>query len=304
MGMDVYFVGITSQTEVGGLGRLSGPLVRPAWQVYPTRLQLAKFAMPLLDALADDAHVVEITSGAVLGRYGISQELSVGMEIIAGPNFRVQQLAAVVFRLARDAGQRDAFVARVLPADEWSDNARPGFTVLFKEPQRIGTLQRLRDEISTCEGDGWPIDGFTSIPVRSGVISAGVTSDPSVGLVAGLRYIFMPEISVRWDRNLRTHLISDEDATDIILLDQSAKIGRLCRKLEADQMIERAWLNWFDVIVGGIEDYDDLISRLLSPEAATNDASMSRKPFSELLGLTNSCVLARRLEFLSSKRHD
>jgi len=283
---DIYFVGITRQTEVGGLSRLNGSVVKPAWSVYPTRRQLAEFSAPLLAALADDDHVVEIASGAVLGRYGGSQELSVGLEIVAGPHFAVERVAATVFRLARDAYQQDAFVARVLPADEWADNTRPGFTVTFKAPQRIGGLQRLREEIYRFRGEGWPIDGYTSIPAGG----------DSVGLVCGLRYIFLPEISIRWDHDLRRQLTSADDAMDIILLDQSAKIGRLCRALEADPVVERAWLNWFDVIVGGLEDYDDLIARLLAAEPVSGDeTSMSRKQFSELLGLTNQGVLDQRL---------
>ncbi|MEI6558436.1 MAG: hypothetical protein WCO00_08490 [Rhodospirillaceae bacterium] len=287
MDNDVYFVGITRQTETGGLGRLRTPVVVPAWQVYPTRRQLADFAAPLLAILAEDDQVVEITSGAVLGRYGVSQELSVGLEIVAGPHFAVEQVAATVFRLARDAVQQDAFIARVLPPDEWADNTRPGLTLTFRTPQRIGALQRLRDRINGFAGDGWPIDGFTTIPATG----------ESVGLVSGLRYIFLPEISIRWDLALRRQLTGTEDAMDIILLDQSAKIGRLTRALEDEPMIERAWLNWFDVIVGGLEDYDDLIARLQAAEPASGDeTSMSRKQFSELLGLTNQSVLTQRLK--------
>ena len=291
MDNDVYFVGITRQTEAGGLGRLRAKVVVPAWRVYPTRRQLAEFAAPLLEILADDDHVVEITSGAVLGRYGASQELSVGLEVIAGQHFAVEQVAATVFRLARDAEQQDAFIARVLPADEWADNTRPGLTVTFKTPQRIGALQPLRDRINRFEGDGWPIDGFTTIPA---------TGD-SVGQVSGLRYIFLPEISIRWDMALRRRLAEAEDAMDIILLDQSTKIGRLCRALQDEKMIERAWLNWFDVIVGGLEDYDQLIARLLAAEPLAGDeTSMARKQFSELLGLTNQSVLEQRLAALET----
>jgi hypothetical protein len=290
MDHDVYFVGITRQTEVGGLSRLNGSVVKPAWSVYPTRRELALFAAPLLRTLAEDVHVLSISSGAVLGRYGISQELSVGLEVVAASHFKVEQVAATVFRLARDAEQQDAFVARVLPPTEWADNTRPGFTILFESPQRIGTLQRLRREISNHDGDGWPIDGFTTIPA----------DDESVGLVIGLRYIFMPEISIRWDHELRRQLSAADDAMDIILLDQSTKIGRLCRRLEQDPLIKRAWLNWFDVIVGGIEDYDDLIARLLAVDPVPDETSMSAKQFSELLGLTNQNVLEQRLRVLGA----
>ena len=291
MDNDVYFVGITRQTETGGLGRLRAKVVMPAWQVYPTRRQLADFAAPLLEVLAEDDHVVEIASGAVLGRYGASQELSVGLEIVAGPHFAVEQVAATVFHLAREAAQQDAFIARVLPADEWADNTRPGLTVTFKTPQRIGALQPLRDRINGFEGDGWPVDGFTTIPAVG----------ERVGLVSGLRYIFLPEISIRWDLALRRQLAEAEDAMDIILLDQSTKIGRLCRALRDEEMVERAWLNWFDVIVGGLEDYGGLIDRLRAADPVAGDeTSMARKQFSELLGLTNQSVLEQRLRLIEA----
>jgi len=291
MDLDHYFVGITRQREIGGIGRLNTRVVKPAHAVYPTGRQLLEFSQPMVELLTAEAAVSHCFRGAVLGRYGGSQELSVGLEIGAGPAFPVARFAGQLFELARQAEQQDAFVARVLPPDEWADNTRPGLTVLFRQPQRIGALRQLTQRITDFPGDGWPIDGFTTIPVEDG----------SVGWVTGFRYLFLPEISIRWDAGLRRHLAAEDDAMDIILLDQATKLGRLCLALAEEPMVERAWRSWFDVIVGGIEDYRGMIESLERTSAADQiaaETSMSRKPFSELLGLTNQGVLAARLASL------
>ncbi|WP_250481315.1 hypothetical protein [Caballeronia sp. GAOx1] len=83
--------------------------------------------MTLLHA---DDHVRDIVLRPVLGRYGASQELSVGLELKADVGFDAAALAARVFSLARGAAQTDAFAGRVLPPGEWTDNARPGLTVI------------------------------------------------------------------------------------------------------------------------------------------------------------------------------
>jgi hypothetical protein len=292
---DHYFIGLTQQIAAGGLARLRGHGTQtlPARHVYPRIQSFQDFVRPIVHSLRADDHVQAITLRPVLGRYGISRELSVGLEVHAASGFNAAALAASVFRQALAARQTDAFVGRALAPDEWTDNARPGLTVLFREPRRIATINRLLHRITDFPGDGWPIDGFTTIPAEDG----------RIGTVQGLRYIFLPEISVRWDLSLRERLASDPDEMDIILLDQATKIGRLCRELEQEADIAVARLNWFDVMVGGLEDYAEIIQRLSLERQVrgASQASLARKPFSEILELTNTGVLQKRLACLAGQ---
>jgi hypothetical protein len=289
---DHYFVGLSQQLAAGGLARLGshGSATLPASRVYPMGQRFSDFVRPIVHTLRTDEHVREIILRPVLGRYGISQELSVGLEVHAGAGFNAAGLAASVFTQALSARQTDAFVGRVLAADEWTDNARPGLTILFREPRRIALLNPLLHRITEFPGEGWSIDGFTTIPAGDG----------RIGTVLGLRYLFLPEISIRWDLSLRARLADDPDEVDIILLDQATKIGRLCRELQRDPDIAEARLNWFDVMVAGIEDYPLAIDKLaLERQTRTaSSTSMARKPFSEILELTNVGVLRKRLAML------
>jgi hypothetical protein len=289
---DHYFVGLTQQATAGGLARLRGhgtPTI-PASRVYPVGARFRDFVLPLVTVLNSDPRVREIILRPVLGRYGASQELSVGLEVKAATGFDAAALAASVFSLANAALQTDAFVGRVLPPGEWTDNARPGLTVMFKAPTRIADTVELVRQIVDFPGEGWAIDGFTMIP----------SADSRIGIVQGLRYIFLPEISIRWDACLRERLGADDDEIDVILLDQATRIGRLCKVLMENDTIDSAWLSWFDIMVAGIEDYREVIVTLKAEQGAraADPKSMTRMAFSEILHLTSAGVLKKRLGYL------
>lgn len=293
MGMwDDYFVGITKQQHAGGIARLGSAVVRPAHKVYPSAAEVVALGRPMLTLLGETEGVKHCRVGAVLGRYGRSLELSLGLDFSVGREFQALRLAAALFRLAREHGQTDAFIARRLHEDEWVENSRPSLTVLFKEPQPIRNLSGLIETIGTFPGDGWPIDGFTTIAAEN----------QSVAWVSGLRYIFLPEISIRWDQSLRRRVTSEEYGMDIILLDQATKIGRLCQELNRMPMIAEARLNWSDVIVGGIEDYDSLIARLIALPDTPAAGLMCHRAFSEQLNLTNQEVLSQRIGYTTLAR--
>lgn len=294
-GNEHYFIGLTPQTATGGLSRLAmgGAPILPARAVYPSREQFDRLIAPIKTLLDADHDVLEAVAKPVLGRYGVSQEISVGLDILARPSFDPMELTIEVFRQARRAGQIDAFVGRSLAADEWCDNARPGLSVQFSSPQRIASLQRFKHELNQFQDIGWPIDGFTLKASGQG----------RFGWVAGLRYVFLPEISVRWDQALADRLAEDDLEIDIILLDQATRIGRLCQTLGREPTIADARLHWFDVIVAGCEDYNEMIDQLERNGHAVQraDDSMTRRPFSEILDLTNQLAVRRRLPNLDKQ---
>lgn len=296
--LDTYFIGMTCQREVGGLARLRDGIAKPACDVYPRVDRVMEFAEPLVSMLQQSEHVVMYTCLPVLGTYGCSRELSVGLELIAKRSYDIRPFAAEVFRQAHANAQMDAFVARELGPGEWTDNTRPGMKVLFEEPRRVSSLSSFVDYIMSFKstlGDSWPIDGYTTI----------AAPDRSVGWVAGLRYTFLPEISIRWDMALRELLVGDEHATEIALLDQATMIGLLCRELEKLSFVASAESNWYDVIVGGEEDFSDIIERLGEGDVSLLDpTSMSHKPFSECLGITNQKVIRARVRAMHEKESE
>jgi len=297
--VDHYFVGLTPQSSAGGLARIRGcdAATLPASIVYPVRPRLDAFAEPIMQQLRADSHVRDVLMRPVLGHYGISRELSVGLEVRASAGFDAAALAASVFGQACVANQTDAFVGRVLKPAEWTDNARPGLTVLLKTPTRMSAITSLLRQIVESPGDGWPIDGFTTIPAHDG----------RIGVIEGLRYLFLPEISIRWDARLRDKLRDDDEAVDILLLDQATRIGRLCIALQRNPDVAAARLNWFDVIVAGIEEYASVIVRLLRDRArpaARRRDSMAHTAFSEMLDLTSGDVLRARVARIDRREEE
>lgn len=291
-----YFVGLSPQTDIGGLARIRGYGVKtlPASAVYPRSSEFHHFMHPIISHLNTDPSVREITLRSVLGRYGTSQELSVGLEVRASTGFDVASFAAATFRQAQVARQTDAFVCRRLKPGEWTDNARPGLTLLFNQPRRINEIQGVVHTIMDFPGEGWPIDGFTTIP---GPVQ-------SLGSILGIRYVFFPEISLRWDIDLRLKLLRDVEEVDVVLIDQSNKIGRLTRELRANKSIAEARLDWFDVIVAGMEDYAGIVTRLMrcSGIAVSSARTMARAPLSEMLELDSACVIGKRLSTIDLSR--
>lgn len=293
--LDTYFIGTTCQREVGGLARLRDGIAKPACDVYPRVDRVMEFAEPLVSLLRQSEHVIMYTCVPVLGTYGCSREVSVGLELLCEREYDIRPFAAEVFRQAHHNEQMDAFVARELGPGEWTDNTRPGMKVLFEEPRRVSSLSSFIDYIMSFKstlGESWPIDGYTTI----------AAPDRTVGWVAGLRYTFLPEISIRWDLALRELLLGDEHATEIALLDQATMIGLLCRELEKLSFVESATSNWYDVIVGGEEDFDNIIERLSEEDVPLlEQGSMSHKPFSECLGITNEKVIKDRVRAMREK---
>ena len=94
--VDHYFVGLTQQISAGGLARLRGhgAPTMPASVVYPVGARFRHFVGPLVTLLTSDARVREVVLRPVLGRYGSSQELSVGLEVKAEAGFDAARLAA------------------------------------------------------------------------------------------------------------------------------------------------------------------------------------------------------------------
>ena len=194
-------------------------------------------------------------AASALGKYGTSQEIALSVDLAGLRGFDPSALVRCVFSLATEHRQIDAFVGRLLEGEEWADNARPTLVLTLKTPRRLTQLNPLLQQISQFDYPGLPIDGFTTIPA----------AELGIGWAAGLRYVFSPEISMRWNPEMRRLALREPARIEELLIDQAMKIGKLCQHLHRLPQVALAALRWCDVVVGGIEDY--AVFRLASAPA-------------------------------------
>lgn len=254
-----YFIGFSPQRHTGGLARIARADTRGAAASYPTRAVIELALDPLQRQFQGHPQVREFHAASALGKYGASQEIALSVDLAGLRRFDPAALAHCVFTLAAEHRQIDAFVARLLEGEEWTDNARPTLVLMLKEPQKLGQLAPLLQRITGFDYPGVPIDGFTTIP------AAGC----GIGWAAGLRYVFLPEISLRWNRPMRRLALTQPERIEELLIDQAMKIGKLCQHLHTLPEVALATLRWCDVVVGGIEDYAAL--RQVTPAAPQED---------------------------------
>ncbi|HTN65462.1 MAG TPA: hypothetical protein VL051_04675 [Burkholderiaceae bacterium] len=245
MGSRRYFIGFSPQRHTGGLARIGGADPRGARDSYPSRDVLELALAPLRRQFGDHPQVREFHAASALGKYGTSQEIALSVDLAGLRGFDPTALVRCVFSLAVEHRQIDAFVGRLLEGEEWTDNARPTLVLMLKTPQRLNQLSPLLEQINRFEYPGLPIDGFTTIPA----------AELGIGWAAGLRYVFLPEISMRWNPEMRRLALQEPARIEELLIDQAMKIGKLCQHLHGLPEIALAALRWCDVVVGGIEDY-------------------------------------------------
>jgi len=283
-----YFIGFSPQRHTGGLARLDGADIRAAAASYPSRALIDLALAPLQRQFRQHPQVAEFHAASALGKYGASQEIALSVDLAAGPGFDPAALAHCVFTLAAEHRQIDAFVARLLEGEEWTDNARPTLVLLLKTPQRLAQLGPLLQHITGFDYAGVPIDGFTTIP------AAG----HGIGWAAGLRYVFLPEISLRWNRPMRRLALAEPERIEELLIDQAMKIGKLCQHLHTLPEVALATLRWCDVVVGGQEDYAAL--RQVTPAPPAQEFAL----LSARYGLSTQQALQRRARLLEAADTD
>lgn len=149
----------------------------------------------LTDLTADEG--VWATFPDTYGRYGGENEVSFDVEVVAPAGYQPDKLFDNVLSVARDNNQWDAFVSEVLPEGQKHPNARPGVEIYFDPVDADDLVPRI-EEIANRLG----IDGWTLITDKKFDPATGAPA-PREGGVIGVRAQWVPEISIRWDTDLR-----------------------------------------------------------------------------------------------------
>ena len=225
----------------------------------PTDPEMVQASNDFTQSVKGDPAVVAYRSLPTVGMYAGDSERSFDTEVIAASGWDPAPLMSDVAKVAKAAGQYDAFVSRVLDAKEKNGNWRPGIEVYFKSQQAADAAERVIAEI-TKNG----IDGFTLIKdPREGRAMSGADS----GQYIGLRLQYIPEIFMRWvDQNdpkqkAELDILLSGDHTAISALMQSKEAAMQDAVLTVAAMGDVAYtsVSHYDTTVMGKENYDDYI---------------------------------------------
>lgn len=165
----------------------------------------------------------------------------------AAPQQDVNAIAAGIMKVARDQEQSDAFAAVTISSNDTNaDHARPAMTVYFKEPMKFDAVKKFIGKVVTDN-----IGGFTAF------------ADPqSGGDIRGLRFIFMPEYITEPEAVVAMSNEELQSRIDIMRRDALRDMEGLRKKFDRDARVGSAVIEYFDVLNGSKETYNEIIERL------------------------------------------
>ena len=231
-----------AQRFVGGLSIQQG-------EAAPQPDQVSLAQARLMSVLSGDSSVIAARAMPTRGLYGGVVEESFDLEVSGkGGEFDPSMLLAEMAKLSKEYPQYDFFLSEALPADRYSPNARPGIELYFKTKKDMESVLPVL-EAFTSRGQ----DGFT------------LAVDPRAkdGEYIGVRLQYVPEISMRWDEELRARLQKPDELEKEIQAKFEA-LNDVAAELSNNDSIAYAAVVKYDTLVIGKEDYDAFIERIAS----------------------------------------
>ena len=198
--------------------------------------------------LSKDDGVLAFRVKQTAGLYGGEVEESFDTEIVADKGkFDPTELIKKLATISKENNQWDIFVSKVLePTLERSSNARPGVEIYFKTPQDMAKIMPVLERF-TSRGQ----DGFT--------LAVDPRIDDGTEQYMGVRLQYVPEISMRWDEDLRQKLL-----TPTGLAETMNSKRELLNDIVADvadmEGVAYASMVDYDTVVIGKENYSDYIN--------------------------------------------
>jgi hypothetical protein len=198
--------------------------------------------------LSKDDGVLAFRVKQTAGLYGGEVEESFDTEIVADKGkFDPTDLIKGLSRISKENNQWDIFVSKVLePTLERSSNARPGVEIYFKTPKDMAKIMPILEKF-TSRGQ----DGFT--------LAVDPRVDDGTEQYMGVRLQYVPEISMRWDEDLRQKFL-----TPTGLAETMNSKRELLNDIVADvadmEGVAYASMVDYDTVVIGKENYSDYIN--------------------------------------------
>ncbi len=224
--------------------------VTPAQEAAPTDIEMDVAERDLTSVLEGDETVTEFKALSTVGLYGGEEERAIDYEVITTEDFNPAPLIAKVAQVGQENNQFDVFVSRTLADDEDSPNARPGIEIYFNDETTKDDAQGI---IAAMADEG--VDGFTFITdPRSTLGNPGAEAEG----FAGIRLQYIPEISMRWDEDLRAKLVGmDEEQLLNHMQEATDSMDQLAAQIyeKFDVKLSRSYQ--YETLVIGKENYDD-----------------------------------------------
>lgn len=217
----------------------------------PSDAAMAAGSEMLVDQLNADAGVIAAKARASRGLYGEFSERTYDLEVVATKDFNPASMITTVAKVAAENNQIDAFVSKVLqPHEEVGSNARPGLEIYFKSKRALDEVMPVLQEVVEQGADGFTLVTDTR---ADDVTSAG----KDAGGYVGVRLQYIPEISARFDSDLRAKLKADPAAIDGIIEEKMQELAEIGGSLMNRTDVNSAELVMYDTIWMGQETYGD-----------------------------------------------
>jgi len=147
---------------------------------------------------------------------------------------------------SKKENQYDFFLSKVVDPKEENPNARPGVELYFRSQKSLDNVMPILSEF-TSRG----VDGFT--------LALDPRVDSESGSYIGIRMQYVPEISMRWDEDLR-NVMSTPAGLQSLMEQKSAELEDIVARIANIEDIAYSSVVEYDTLVVGKENYDDYIS--------------------------------------------
>jgi len=216
-------------------------------ETTPLPEDVYKVQQDVLDVLQKDPSVIAVRVKPTKGLYGGTVEESFDSEWVVDRNtFKPDVIVSKIAEVSKANQQYDIFVSRVIPPNEDNPNARPGIELYFKTEEDLNNVMPILKSF-TDKGQ----DGFTL------AVDPRATGDSN--LYMGVRLQYVPEISMRWDEELREKLKNPQEL-ERILAEKAQTLEDIASEISQEEGVAYAAVLQYDTIVIGKENYDAYIS--------------------------------------------
>ena len=213
--------------------------------------------------LSKDEGVLAFRVKQTAGLYGGEVEESFDTEIVVDKGkFDPTDLIKGLSRISKENNQWDIFVSKVVdPTEETNLNARPGVEIYFKTPQDMANIMPILERF-TSRGQ----DGFT--------LAVDPRVDDGTEQYMGVRLQYVPEISMRWDEDLRQQLLVPAELNKVIDEKRELLNDIVSDVADMDGVAYASMVD-YDTVVIGKENYSDYING----KTSERDQTLGRNPW-------------------------
>lgn len=240
-------------------------------EASPEAGEVSKAQKRILATLNSDKSVVASRSKQTKGLYGGTVESSFDTEWVAEKGkFDPAAVVSDLAEISKGNNQYDIFVSKVLDPSEENANARPGVEIYFKSNTALEAAMPVLQKF-TEQGQ----DGFT--------LAVDPRAADGNGEYVGVRLQYVPEISMRWDEDLRKSLMQP-GALERVLVEKVELLNDITAAVSKMNGVAYANVQRYDTLVIGKENYDDYInSKSASRDSKAGDKAWFGQPIRDLL---------------------